>query len=363
MVNIISRAGWRAPTGIPAGRNVPLSSRRWFVVHWPGGTVGSDAAQAVRNIDHFHRTGNRWAVIGYNFLVSRDGRIFEGAGLMTRGIHEPTRNTDGFGVCVMISVGEQPPQAALNATRALYNWLNGRTGRTLSRGFHGQFSATACAGPALNQWVRNGMPATGAPPPPPTIPGVPAFPGRILRQPPIMRGEDVRTWQSRVRARPDLPNIAADGAYGPISEGAARRVQQIAGFPASQQDGRVGPNTWPVTWTTGAGAIGGPAARPGGDRMSSVAFRQTGPPANTEETFRVFRRASDNRVMFSRNAGPYREIGGTNARGAVDIAASPSGWLVISYINMQGRVMELRARVGAVGSNPQWTLSEMGGPA
>jgi peptidoglycan hydrolase-like protein with peptidoglycan-binding domain len=264
MVAIVTRAQWRAPTPIPGGRNVPLSSRRWFVVHWPGSAVGGDAAQAVRNIDHFHRTGNRWAVIGYNFLVARDGTIFEGAGLNTRGIHEPSRNTDGFGVCCLISVGESPPQAMLNATRALHAWLSGRAGRTLSMGFHGQFSATAFAGPALNQWVRNGMPATGgAPAPPPPVPGPPGsppWPGRILRQPPIMRGEDVRTWQARVRAR-GWSNVVVDGAYGPISEGACRQVQQIARLSV---DGRVGPNTWPATWRDSQGPPGGAAPAPGG---------------------------------------------------------------------------------------------------
>jgi peptidoglycan hydrolase-like protein with peptidoglycan-binding domain len=259
MVAIINRAGWRAPTGIPGGRQVPLASRRWFVVHWPGSPVAADPAQVIRNIDAFHRNSLRWAVIGYNFLVSRDGRIWEGAGLNIRGIHEPSRNVDGFGVCVMISVGEAPPQAALNATRALYNWLNQRTGRTLSRGFHGQFSSTACAGPALNQWVRNGMPATGGAPAPPPPPGQhgPPFPGRILRQPPIMRGNDVRQAQQRMRERGWAG--AVDGAYGPVTEGGTRQAQQLGRIGV---DGRIGPVTWPVLWRDSTRRAAGPAPAP-----------------------------------------------------------------------------------------------------
>jgi peptidoglycan hydrolase-like protein with peptidoglycan-binding domain len=63
----------------------------------------------------------------------------------------------------MISIGETPPQGALNACRSLYNWLNSLvSGRTISMGWHSQHIATGCPGPALERWVRNGMPATGA---------------------------------------------------------------------------------------------------------------------------------------------------------------------------------------------------------
>jgi peptidoglycan hydrolase-like protein with peptidoglycan-binding domain len=101
------------------------------------------------------------------------------------------------------------------------------------------------------------MPAAGggAQPPPPTVPGVPAFPGRILRQPPIMRGEDVRTAQNRLRARGG--NLAADGAYGPVTEGFVRRAQTLGRIGV---DGRVGPVTWPVLWRDSASVAAAPPA-------------------------------------------------------------------------------------------------------
>jgi peptidoglycan hydrolase-like protein with peptidoglycan-binding domain len=74
-----------------------------------------------------------------------------------------------------------------------------------------------------------------------------------------MRGQDVRTWQGRVRQR-GWGNVVVDGAYGPISEGACRQVQQIARLSV---DGRVGPNTWPATWRDSAGPPGAtPAPQP-----------------------------------------------------------------------------------------------------
>lgn len=260
MVAIVTRAQWGAAFTIPGGRHVAPSARRWFVVHWPGSAVGTDERAVVRSIERFHRVNLGWqAAPGYNFLIGRSGTIYEGCGRDVRGIHSPPRNVDGWGVCVLIAVGEQPPQAALDATRALYAWLNGVAGRTLGMSWHGQHHPTQCAGPALNSWVQRGMPAGGgAPPPPPGPGGAPAWPGRILRQPPIMRGDDVRTWQTRVRAR-GWNAVAVDGAYGPISEGACRDVQRIARLSA---DGRVGPNTWPATWAASTGPGGAPSPSP-----------------------------------------------------------------------------------------------------
>lgn len=259
MVAIVGRGGWGAARGIPGGRHVAPSARRHFVVHWPGGSVGADERQMVRNIDSSHaRQG--WAVVGYNFLVGQSGTIYEGAGRDVRGIHEASRNTDGWGCCVMHAVGTQPSQAALNATRALYDHLCGVAGRRLEMSVHNRWFATQCAGPSLTAWVRGGMGGT-APPPPPAVnvpnapPGTPPWPGRILRQPPIMAGADVRTWQGHPGS-----GLAVDGAYGPRSEARCRAVQQAAGLGV---DGRVGPNTWPASWRVGGGG-GAPPAAAGG---------------------------------------------------------------------------------------------------
>jgi len=263
MVAIVRRAQWGAQFSIPGGRHVVPSARRWFVVHWPGSAVSGDERATVRAIERAHRVGQGWqAAPGYNFLIGRSGTIYEGCGRDIRGIHSPPRNVDGWGVCVMIGVGEQPPQAALNAARALYEWLCGVSGRRLGMASHSTHWATACAGPALNDWVRRGMPATGAappvtvPPPPGSPPGTPGWPGRILRQPPVMRGEDVRTAQRRMNERG--AGIHADGAFGPVTEGVTRVAQRLANLP---QDGRIGPNTWPALWRDSARLAG---SAPGG---------------------------------------------------------------------------------------------------
>jgi cell wall-associated NlpC family hydrolase len=85
------------------------------------------------------------------------------------------------------------------------------------------------------------------PPPPPEaepLDAAPAWPGRFLTQPPLMRGEDVRRWQEQLAARGW--RITVDGQYGPESQAVCRQFQQANGL---QVDGIVGAATWRAAWT------------------------------------------------------------------------------------------------------------------
>jgi len=72
----------------------------------------------------------------------------------------------------------------------------------------------------------------------------PKWPGRYLTQPPMMYGNDVRTWQMRMVARGW--RLSADGWYGPESEKVCRAFQKEKGLAV---DGVVGPKTWAAAWT------------------------------------------------------------------------------------------------------------------
>jgi hypothetical protein len=78
----------------------------------------------------------------------------------------------------------------------------------------------------------------GAPTPPPP------FPGRNLRQPPVMVGDDVRTWQAQMARRGW--HITPSGSYDAASEHICRQFQEEKGLNVT---GFVGPATWKAAWT------------------------------------------------------------------------------------------------------------------
>jgi hypothetical protein len=175
-VTIVTREQWGARFGRSSNR-VALSSRRFFVAHYPAaaGAVTNEVA-TVRSIEQQHANQGWSARPGYNFLIGMSGTIYEGCGRDVQGVHCPGRNTDGFGVC-FLQGGHAPKmgvqafsQAARNSGRALYDQLCRETGRTLTQGWHGLYFATACAGPDVIAWVRAGMPGGAAPSPEPTPP-------------------------------------------------------------------------------------------------------------------------------------------------------------------------------------------------
>jgi hypothetical protein len=159
-VHVVSRAEWGAvpwdEDGIPA--SVPARDRRYFVVHYDGGVrVLRTGPQIPRAIDAAHRRKG-WLGIGYHFVVSQAGEVFEGRGWGFAGAHCPGRNRDGIGVQVAIGGDQQPTPAALAAVRALYAEACDRADRQLDRTWHGAHIQTDCPGAYLIAWVRAGMP-------------------------------------------------------------------------------------------------------------------------------------------------------------------------------------------------------------
>lgn len=111
----------------------------------------------------------------------------------------------------------------------------------------------------VGSWTADGRPWThagrvpgfdyGMPPAPPAPPAAPpsnapAWPGRYITQPPLMRGDDVRVWQARMHQRGW--KIAVDGTYGNDSEAVCRKFQAEKHL---QVDGVIGPATWRAAWS------------------------------------------------------------------------------------------------------------------
>lgn len=124
---IHTRGQWlaREPKSTPSIGRVKVG----FVHH----TVGANEYSAdqvpgiLRGIQAYHMDSNGWDDIGYNFLVDRFGRIWEGRGggidRSVIGAHAGGFNTNTTGVAVLGTFTEvQPPAAATQAISRLFSW-------------------------------------------------------------------------------------------------------------------------------------------------------------------------------------------------------------------------------------------------
>lgn len=157
-MDIVTRREWGART--PDPRPFPTTSwvsRTGFVVHYSA----ADDDQTVRSIQNYQMDNNGWRDIGYNFLVDKDGIIYEGAQgtWYAIGAHVSNHNTANIGVCA-IGKNEQITDEQKRSIRWLYEECNRRAGKTLAKRYHSGMSgaSTSCPGDNLRGWVQSGMP-------------------------------------------------------------------------------------------------------------------------------------------------------------------------------------------------------------
>jgi hypothetical protein len=106
---------------------------------------------------------NGWVDIGYNWLVTQDGRLWEGrqGTWLAIGAHAANQNTAWVGVCWIGHSGNVAPSAAaLAAIRWVVDEARRRAGRQLLVSGHGQLpgQATECPGSQLRAWIAAGLP-------------------------------------------------------------------------------------------------------------------------------------------------------------------------------------------------------------
>ncbi len=168
--NVVTRQEWGADPALGDTCSDPKygSAARAVVVHH---TVNSNSYSAfdspamMRSILAYHTQSQGWCDIGYNFVVDRYGRVFEGrrGGMRrpVRGAHAGDYNTDTVGISMLgnFDVGKLPP-ALKNAMVRLVGWRLGTSymparGRTKTKIYdrrvkriigHRDVMSTACPG-------------------------------------------------------------------------------------------------------------------------------------------------------------------------------------------------------------------------
>lgn len=135
---IIAASEWRK--GLTPPKEAPLKTtvKHVIVHHSAGSNTTTNFLEAVRNIYTFHTTpppnGNGWNDIGYNFLITQDGTIFQGRdgqeimdGDNVLGAHFCGKNSGTMGICLLGNYNEvQPTNIAIKSLINLAGWKLGK---------------------------------------------------------------------------------------------------------------------------------------------------------------------------------------------------------------------------------------------
>lgn len=121
---------WRS--GLPAPKPNPTSTQAKFCIvhHSAGSNTDTNYTNTVRNIFLYHTQTNGWDDIGYNFLIAKNGTIFDGRdpqGVSTQdnvqGAHFCGKNGGTMGTCLLGEFSTLPPfPAQLLALEELLAW-------------------------------------------------------------------------------------------------------------------------------------------------------------------------------------------------------------------------------------------------
>ena len=151
-IKIHTRAEWgaRAPR-CGSGRMTPTRATIHHTV-----TPNADSMtvpQRLRQMQAFHMNTRGWCDIGYNFLVSRDGRVWRGRGGRTIGAHVSNANTGNVGISFIGTFTSSTPPAKMLCSgarllRRLHSLYPISFNRTDVKG-HRQFGGTSCPGDKL----------------------------------------------------------------------------------------------------------------------------------------------------------------------------------------------------------------------
>ncbi|MET8893386.1 peptidoglycan recognition protein family protein, partial [Streptomyces albogriseolus] len=134
---IVTRHGWGADESLREKSFVYTSTVKAAFVHHTASGNGYSCSQApslIRGFYRYHTRSLGWRDIGYNFLVDKCGRIYEGrAGGVAKpvkGAHTLGFNSKTTGIAVIGSYGSKKPSAkAVKAVARLTAWKLGLHGR------------------------------------------------------------------------------------------------------------------------------------------------------------------------------------------------------------------------------------------
>lgn len=176
-MDIISGTVWgRRFRGMPSPADHDIIDT--LVIHYTGNPSVNIPAERIGAYIHSiqeHHLGNLsagWVAIAYNFLIDKDGRIWEGRGPdLANGANRPANRTS-LSVCLLNGVQDNTPTPEqIEAVKQLRSWLESKVGRSLKLAGHKDYSATACPGESIYAAIQDGT-FEGTPTTPAEDPGM-----------------------------------------------------------------------------------------------------------------------------------------------------------------------------------------------
>ena len=163
---IISRAEWGADESYMQWDPEYVMPKKQIIHHTVTSNYDPDPAATVRSIYYYHAVSLGWGDIGYNYLIDRDGNIYEGrfGGNAVVGGHALEWNYGSIGIAVLGDYSSSYSTAATNAALiSLMQWKS-NANRIDPYGFdymlgtnlpnylgHRDVGTTACPGNGLHE--------------------------------------------------------------------------------------------------------------------------------------------------------------------------------------------------------------------
>jgi hypothetical protein len=155
------RKAWGARRILPS-RAVPMRTPSKITVHHTADVFWSrhepDTTAEIRRIQRLHQTNNRWADIGYHYVIDRAGQLWQGRDLRYQGAHAGgAANVGNVGIVLLGNYVKQKVNIAQRRTLALLVGKLCAFYRIPPDGVytHGEIHGkTDCPGPALARHVR-----------------------------------------------------------------------------------------------------------------------------------------------------------------------------------------------------------------
>lgn len=128
---VIPRSEWGARSPGKICGNVVAPYRMAIHHTYSPATDGADAASAMRGMQAYHMDTQGWCDIGYHFVVSQAGKIYQGRSDERRpGAHVGNQNSGNVGICLIgnfqpgYSTSRQPSETQLKAAGRIVGWVH-----------------------------------------------------------------------------------------------------------------------------------------------------------------------------------------------------------------------------------------------